>query len=134
MTETEFHYIDQLFLGLPEISQHFVLKDLESRLNPEQVIEITGLVKETQTMFSNIAESIDDERFAQIGQFNPIYFEMMCNYLDNEAFLSVMHFIEKNFTKRALDNFMEIAVTRTEQTKGSLAIWDEWVSTQKEIV
>jgi len=132
MTETEFHYVDQLFLGLPEITQHFVLKDLETRVKPEQVIEINALVKETQSMFSNIAESIDDERFAQISQYNPIYFEMLCNYLDNETFVSVMHFIEKNFTQKALDIFMEIAVSRTAKSSEYMAVWNELASTVKE--
>lgn len=115
MTETQMHYVNQLFFGLPEDLQQFMIKDLESRLTVEQIEESKNTSEQIYSVLSKMDSLLLSHHFGKDNQshqsanLNFLYFEHLLNTVDDDSFAVFINLLEMNFTPKALDNFMFVA-------------------------
>lgn len=118
MTETQIHYINQLFFGLPEDMQQFMIKDLESRLTLEQIEESKQTSEQIYSILSNVDSLLlshhlgEDNQSHQSANLNFLYCENLLNTVDDDSVVAFIKLLEMNFTQKALDGFMLIAAQK----------------------
>lgn len=110
MKETQMHYVKQMFFGLSEELQQFMIKDLESQLTLEQIEES----KQTSEQIYSILSKMDSLLLShQSTNLNFLYCEHLLNSVDDASVPVFIDLLELNFTRKALNGFMLIAAQKT---------------------
>jgi hypothetical protein len=119
MTETQMHYVKQLFFGLSEELQQFMIKDLESQLTLEQIEESKQTSEQIYSILSKVDSLLLSHHFGQENQshqsanLNFLYCEHLLNTVDDDSVPVFIDLLEMNFTKKALNGFMLVAAQKT---------------------
>lgn len=123
MTDTQLHYLEQLFCGLDEDYRPFVITELEADLTAEQVQDSLGMATSSFSIVSDMDKRFIDYSVSKGGDmstyqkanFDFIYLKELYSQLGTFAAMLFIASLELNFTRAMLDDFKKKADTKNQQ-------------------